>query len=191
MVSYEPRQTDTWRSMSSHISHAVSHHTATRWRLGYDETGHIFPHKHHTPATSGMAEYTANVQRGTLAFFCWTQYADRMLIEEAFNNISIYIYSFSPRVTKLKSRPASIRRWIKHRHLMKTYLQNRAKNLFESGVNTCICDVTGTLVPTTGWRLVDDSCQKLEERCGSNEKGDAAATSKPQNYISLSFAMPL
>lgn len=75
---------------------------------------------------------------------------------------------------------------------MKTYLKSRSKNLIESGVNMCSCDLSGTLVATTGWRRVDDSCQELEKGCGSSKGGGdlVLAASQPQNYISLSFIMP-
>lgn len=65
-----------------------------------------------------------------------------MLIERL-SIIWVYMF-FLPCGTRLKSRPASFTRWIKHRNLMKTYLQSGSKNLFESGVSTCSCDVTGT-----------------------------------------------
>lgn len=65
------------------------------------------------------------------------------------------------------------------------------RTFFESGANTCSCDVTGTLVPTTGWRLVDESCQKHEKGCDSSKKKKKGgwaglAACQPQNYRTTS-----
>lgn len=69
--------------MSSRISHAMSHHTATRWRLGYDEAGYIFMKSTVLLATSGMLEYTGDalIQEKDSGFVFGAQYFSRMRTE--------------------------------------------------------------------------------------------------------------
>lgn len=69
--------------MSSRISHAMSHHAATRWRLGYDEAGYIFMKNTVLLATSGMLEYTGDalVYEKDISFVFGAQYFSRMPTE--------------------------------------------------------------------------------------------------------------
>lgn len=54
--------------------------------------GTFFPINTTALATSRMAEYRTNAQRQTLVVFTWMHGGVRMLIEEAFNNKSIYVF---------------------------------------------------------------------------------------------------